>query len=128
MTETLFYEILAVFVFIIVDYITGVINAVMHGKLSSTKMREGLGHKFAYLCVFFVAWFIDFEMGHIDLGFHTALTPLVTVGIVLIELSSIIENIGKINPELAEAKFMKIFTDYNREDDNNGDTNATGSR
>lgn len=128
MTETLFYEILAVFVFIIVDYITGVINAVMHGKLSSTKMREGLGHKFAYLCVFFVAWFIDFEMGHIDIGFHTALTPLITVGIVLIELSSIIENIGKINPELAQAKFMKIFTDHNREDENNGNTNATGSR
>lgn len=128
MTETLFYEILAVFVFIIVDYITGVINAVMHGRLSSTKMREGLGHKFAYLCVFFVAWFIDFEMGHIDIGFHTALTPLITVGIVLIELSSIIENIGKINPELAQAKFMKIFTDHNREDENNGNTNTTGSR
>lgn len=128
MTETFFYEILAVLVFTSLDYITGVINAVMHGKLSSTKMREGLGHKFAYLCVFFVAWFIDFEMGHIDIGFHTALTPLVTVGIVLIELSSIIENIGKINPELAEAKFMKIFTDHNGEDENNGDTNTTGSR
>lgn len=128
MTETLFYEILAVLVFTTVDYITGVINAVMHGKLSSTKMREGLGHKFAYLCVFFVAWFIDFEMGHVDLGFYTALTPLVTVGIVLIELSSIIENIGKINPELAEAKFMKIFTDYHKEDDSNGDTDTTGSR
>lgn len=126
--ETLFYEILAVFVFIIVDYITGVVNAAMHGKLSSTKMREGLGHKFAYLCVFFIAWFIDFEMGHINIGFHTALTPLVTVGIVLIELSSIIENIGKINPELAQAKFMKIFTDYNSKDEDNGDTNTTGGR
>lgn len=126
--ETLFYEILAVFVFIIVDYITGVVNAAMHGKLSSTKMREGLGHKFAYLCVFFIAWFIDFEMGHINIGFHTALTPLVTVGIVLIELSSIIENIGRINPELAQAKFMKIFTDYNSKDEDNGDTNTTGSR
>lgn len=128
MPETLFYEILAVLVFTTVDYITGVINAVMHGKLSSTKMREGLGHKFAYLCVFFVSWFIDFEMGHIDIGFHTALTPLVTVGIVLIELSSIIENIGKINPEITEAKFMKIFTDYHKEDDSNGDTDTTGSR
>lgn len=126
--ETLFYEILAVLVFTSLDYITGVINAVMHGKLSSTKMREGLGHKFAYLCTFFVAWFIDFEMGHIDIGFYTALTPLVTVGIVLIELSSIIENIGKINPKLAEAKFMKIFTYYHKEDDSNGDTNTTGSR
>lgn len=127
MTETLFYEILAVLVFTIMDYITGIIGAIMHGTLSSTKMREGLGHKFAYLCTFFVAWFIDFEMKHIDIGFHSALTPIVTIGIVLIELSSIIENIGKINPELAQAEFMKVFTDYNKEN-NNGDTNTTGSR
>lgn len=127
MTETLFYEILAVLVFIITDYVTGTIGAIMHSTLSSTKMREGLGHKFAYLCVFFIAWFIDFEMKHIDIGFHSALTPIVTIGIVLIELSSIIENIGKINPELAQAEFMKIFTDYNKEN-NNGDTNTTGSR
>ena len=109
MTETLFYEILAVLVFVVMDYITGVIGAIMHGNLSSTKMREGLGHKFAYLCVFFVAWFIDFEMKHIDIGFHSALTPIVTIGIVLIELSSIIENIGEINPDLAQAEFMSIF-------------------
>lgn len=127
MTETLFYEILAVLVFVITDYITGIIGAIMHGNLSSTKMREGLGHKFAYLCVFFVAWFIDFEMKHIDIGFHSALTPIVTVGIVLIELSSIIENIGKINPELIQAEFMKIFVDYNKEH-NNDNTNTAGSR
>lgn len=127
MTETLFYEILAVLVFIIMDCITGIVGAVMHGNLSSTKMREGLGHKFAYLCVFFIAWFIDLEMGHIDIGFHSALTPIVTVGIVLIELSSIIENIGKINPELTQAEFMKIFNDYNKEN-NNGNTNTAGSR
>lgn len=110
MTETLFYEILAVLVFTITDYITGVIGAIMQGNLSSTKMREGLGHKFAYLCVFFIAWFIDFEMRYIDIGFHSALTPIVTIGIVLIELSSIIENIGKINPDLTQAKFMKVFS------------------
>lgn len=127
MTESLFYEILAVLVFIITDYVTGTVGAIMCGNLSSTKMREGLGHKFAYLCVFFIAWFIDFEMKHIDIGFHSALTPIVTIGIILIELSSIIENIGKINPELAQAEFMKVFTNYNRKD-NNDDTNTTGSR
>lgn len=109
MTETLFYEILAILVFVLTDYVTGIIGAVMHGNLSSTKMREGLGHKFAYLCIFFIAWFIDFEMGHIDIGFHSVLTPTVTVGIVLIELSSIIENIGEINPEIKDAPFMNIF-------------------
>lgn len=127
MTEILFYEILAVFVFIVMDYITGTVGAIMHGNLSSTKMRKGLGDKFAYLCVFFIAWFIDFEMGHIDLGFPSALTPMVTIGIVLIELSSILENISKINPELEQADFMKIFASHNKEN-NNGNTNTTGSR
>lgn len=117
MTETLFYEILAVLVFVITDYITGTIGAIMHENLSSTKMREGLGHKFAYLCIFFIAWFIDFETRHIDIGFHNTLTPIVTIGIVLIELSSIIENIGKINPELTQAEFMKIF-DQNHDNPN----------
>lgn len=109
MTETLFYEILAVLVFVITDYVTGIVGAIMHKNLSSTKMREGLGHKFTYLCVFFMAWFIDFEMGHIDIGFHSTLTPIVTAGIVLIELSSIIENIGEINPEIKNAPFMSVF-------------------
>lgn len=127
MTEPLFYEILAVLVFITTDYVTGLVGAIMRGDLSSTKMRQGLGHKFTYLCVFFIAWFIDFEMKNIDIGFHTALTPIVTVGIVLTELSSIIENLGKINPELAQAEFMKIFTDYNKKD-NNDNTNTTTSR
>lgn len=115
MTQTLFYEILAVLVFTIMDYLTGMINAIMHGNLSSTKMREGLGHKFTYFCVFFLAWFIDFETGYIDLGFHGTLTPLVTIGIILIELSSIIENIGKINPELKNAPFMNIFSQNNNQ-------------
>lgn len=115
MTETLFYEILAILVFTIMDYITGIINAIMHRNLSSTKMREGLGHKFTYFCVFFIAWFIDFEMKHIDLGFHSTLTPIITIGIILIELSSIIENINKINPELKNAPFMTIFSENNNQ-------------
>lgn len=127
MTETLLYEILAVIVFTITDSITGIVGAMMHGTLSSTKMREGLGHKFAYFCVFFIACFIDFEMKHVDIGFHSELTPIVTVGIVFIELSSIIENIGKINPELMQADFMKIFAEYNKEN-NHDNTNTNRSR
>lgn len=114
--DMVWYEILAVIVFSGLDYVTGVVGAIMHGNLSSSKMREGLGHKFAYMVTFFLAWFIDFEMNHIDLGFNVAITPLVTAGIVLIELSSIIENIGEINPEIKASKLLQIFQS-NRKDD-----------
>lgn len=111
----IWYEVLAVVVFSGLDYVTGVVGAIMHGSLSSSKMRKGLGHKFAYLVTFFLAWFIDFEMNHISLGFNVATTPLVTTGIVLIELSSIIENIGEINPEIKASKLLQIFKS-NRKD------------
>lgn len=113
--DMVWYEILAVIVFSGLDYVTGVVGAIMHGSLSSSQMREGLGHKFAYVVTFFLAWFIDFEMNHIDLGFNVAITPLVTAGIVLIELSSIIENIGEINPEIKASKLLQIFQS-NRKD------------
>ena len=113
--DMVWYEILAVIVFSGLDYVTGVVGAIMHGSLSSSQMREGLGHKFAYVVTFFLAWFIDFEMNHIDLGFNVAITPLVTAGIVLIELSSIIENIGEINPEIKASKLLQIFKS-NRKD------------
>lgn len=121
--QAIHYEILAVLVFVALDYVTGVIKSIMAGNLSSKKMREGLGHKFAYLCAFFIAWFIDFEMTHIDLGFTMMLTPVITVGIVLIELSSIVENLGDINPELKGSKIMSIFMDSTTGGDND-DTHA----
>lgn len=112
----IWYEFLAVVVFSGLDYITGVVGAIMRGSLSSSKMRKGLGHKFAYLVTFFLAWFIDFEMNHINLGFTVAITPLVTTGIALIELSSIIENIGEINPEIKASKLLQIFKSNGKDD------------
>lgn len=114
--QLIHYEIIAVLVFVALDYITGVVKTILAGNLSSAKMREGLGHKFAYLCAFFVAWFIDFEMQYIDLGFIISLTPLITVGIVLIELSSVLENLCEINPEIKKFRLFSIFTDNNSND------------
>lgn len=100
---------IAVMFFTTTDYVTGVAKAIMQGDLSSKKMREGLGHKFAYLILVLVAWFID-EVGlHVDLGLPVSVFVCTVGGICLIELTSILENITEINPELADAPFMQIF-------------------
>lgn len=104
-----FWGLICVLGFVICDYTLGVIRAIMQKNLSSSKMREGLAHKFAYLATLFVAWFIDFMKPHIDLGFSISLFVPVVVGISLIELTSIIENICDINPELKENKILSIF-------------------
>lgn len=100
---------IAVMFFIAIDYITGVAKAIMQDNLSSKKMREGLGHKFAYIILVLVAWFIDEVNLHVDLGLPVSVFVCTVGGICLIELTSILENIIVINPELADAPFMQIF-------------------
>lgn len=99
-----------VFLLVLIDYVTGVVNAIMHGELSSGKMREGLGHKFTYLAIICVALIVEYGSYYIDLGVEPPVFIPVCVGICLIEITSIMENCVKINPELADAPFMQIFT------------------
>lgn len=110
MTSTDVWCVFAVVFFIIVDYVTGITKAIMQDNLSSKKMREGLGHKFAYFILTLVAWFIDEINLHVDLGLPVSVFVCTVGGICLIELTSILENITVINPELAGAPFMQIFS------------------
>lgn len=113
MSDTVFYGCICVVVMMILDYITGVIKAIMQKNLNSQKMREGLGHKFVYIIIVFLSWFIEFESGHIDLGFNLPLFVPVVVGITLIEITSILENCVDINPELSNSKIFDIFKNDN---------------
>lgn len=112
MTQVDVWCTIAVTFFIAIDYITGVTKAIMQDNLSSRKMREGLGHKFAYLLLTLVAWFIDEVNRHIDLGLPVSIFVCTVSGICLIEVTSILENITEINPELKNAPFMQIFAQF----------------
>lgn len=114
---------IAVVVFVFIDYITGVVNAAMHSRLNSSKMREGLGHKFAYCVLIFVAYIIDAIQLNSSLNLPFEMFPIVSIGIIAIELTSIIENVCEINPELRKAKFMDIFEKNNTNDDGKEDEN-----
>ena len=101
---------IAVIVFIVTDYTTGVVKAVMQGNLSSKKMREGLGHKFAYIVLILLSWFIDTVNMHISIGLPVSVFVCTVSGVCLIELTSILENVTAINPELKNMPFMKAFS------------------
>ena len=107
-----------VFLLVLIDYITGVVNAIMHGKLSSEKMREGLGHKFTYLAVICVALIVEYGSSYINLGIKLPIFIPVCAGICLTEITSIIENCVKINPELSSSNILNIFNIDKKE--NNG--------
>lgn len=114
---------IAIVVFVFIDYITGVVNAAMHSRLNSSKMREGLGHKFAYCVLIFVAYIIDAVQLNSSLNLPFEMFPIISIGIIAIELTSIIENVCEINPELRKAKFMDIFEKNNTNDDEKEDEN-----
>lgn len=98
-----------VFLLALIDYVTGVVNAIMHGELSSEKMRQGLGHKFAYLAVICVALIVEYGSDYINLGIELPVFMPVCAGICLIEITSIMENCAKINPELSKSNILNIF-------------------
>lgn len=107
-----------VFLLVLIDYITGVVNAIIHGELSSKRMREGLGHKFAYLAVLCVALIVEYGSDYINLGIELPVFIPVCAGICLTEITSIIENCVKINPELSSSNILNIFNINKKE--NNG--------
>lgn len=105
-----------VFLLVLIDYVTGVVDAIMHGELSSEKMRRGLGHKFAYLAIVCVALIVEYGSDYIDLGIELPVFIPVCVGICLIEITSIMENCVKINPELSGSNILNIFNIERKED------------
>lgn len=98
-----------VFLLVLIDYVTGVVNAIMHSKLSSKRMRQGLGHKFAYLAIICVALIVEYGSDYINLGIELPVFVPACTGICLIEITSIMENCMKINPELAKSNILNIF-------------------
>lgn len=107
-----------VFLLVLIDYVTGVVNAIMHGELSSKTMREGLGHKFTYLAIICVALLVEYGSDFINLGIELPVFIPVCAGICLTEITSIMENCVKINPELSSSNILNIFSINEKE--NNG--------
>ena len=109
------------FLLVLIDYITGVVNAIMHNELSSEKMRDGLGHKFAYLAIICVALIVEYGSDYISLGIEIPVFMPVCAGICLIEITSIMENCVKINPELSKSNILNIFKVDEKESDSKED-------
>lgn len=110
-----------VFLLVLIDYVTGVVNAIMHGELSSEKMREGLGHKFTYLAVICVALIVEYGSDYINIGIELPVFTPVCASICLIEITSIMENCVKINPELSSSNILDIFNTNKKENNERED-------
>ena len=82
--------ILLPFILMILDVLTGYYNAWRQKKVSSTKMRDGLGKKIAEMSFIFISMLFSwaFNLSEITSG--------VSVYVVFMEMISIIENLDKL--------------------------------
>lgn len=100
---------IVVLVFIVLDVVTGMMKAFMKKELNSTVMRNGLFHKSAFLLAIAFSYACEYGMMYLELGFTMPIVAAVCIYICLTETVSILENLGEMNPELANKKFMKLF-------------------
>lgn len=102
MAENEKMAILCMFLFIVLDVISGVTAAYARKEVESPKLRQGLWHKSGYVFVMFCSIIVEWAMKEgMDLGFNLPLVMPICVWISLMEIVSILENASKINPDLA---------------------------
>ena len=96
--------------FIALDIISGFAQACVNKTVDSTIMRRGLWHKSGFIMVIALAVLCEYSVQYIDLGFTVPLTAPVCGFICATEIVSILENIGRLNPEIANSKLLDFFS------------------
>lgn len=110
---------LAVFLFILLDVVSGVVKSAMLGILSSSKMREGLMHKFSYIVVLVLSYMIELGQSYTGIRIDFPLITSVVAFIIISEVMSIFENCCEMNPELKGSRVAKFFDLTSKESDDN---------
>ena len=96
--------------FILLDMVTGIIKAFKEKLYTSSVMREGLFHKCGSILTIVFGLLVDYAQGFIDIGVTIPVAVSICSYIILMECGSIIENVGKINPEIIPEKIKPYFS------------------
>lgn len=106
--------------FIVLDVISGFSQACVNHTVDSSVMRRGLWHKAAYILAIALAIVCEYSTGYLDLGFTMPIIAPTCGFISATEIVSIIENLGKLNPEIGNSKLLDFFSlNKNRRENDN---------
>ena len=105
----------ALLMLIAMDVLLGFGAACKDGAVRSAKMREGVWHKTGELGCVAIADVVDGMMlGGIDLGYGAPVTTGVIVLLCVNEVMSCLENLSKLDPELAGSAVFKLLEGSNK--------------
>lgn len=106
------YKVLIVLsAFILADILTGVLQSLYNKSFESKVMRQGLYHKLSEYLAAGLGYGLDYALPIIGVNVNFVFSNAIIIYICIMEVGSIIENIGKIFPELG--KKLKDFKDEN---------------
>lgn len=88
--------------FMAIDVFTGVLKAVKNKELNSTKAREGIYKKASFILFIAFGYLADYAMNYVNMGFNLPAGATICSLIVVTEAISVLENLGKINPDLVK--------------------------
>lgn len=110
------YQLLCCTAFVVVlDLISGIAKAAKNCDLKSSKLREGLYHKGAYVLVVALAYALEIACNYADLGFTAPLVLPALCYICVTDVASVLENVAEINPDLQATALLKIFANVKGE-------------
>ena len=95
-----YWQVAIVFVAIVMDFVTGIAKAIKQHNFTSEAMREGLYHKSAEMIAIAMGYYVQFALPHIGVTVAFPVASFILVYTVIMEIGSIIENLGIINPDL----------------------------
>lgn len=111
LTESQTWSIIMACVMMLADIITGFTGAVVKHDISSTKMRDGIGHKIMILVLIAVAYVLGVGLGHVSsINAEIPSTEVVCWYVVVMEIASILENISKAWPEFSGTSLFKYIS------------------
>lgn len=114
--------IVAVLLLIFFDWLLGSAAAIVQHKYSSSVARQGMAHKASEICFVLLGIVID---GALKGGLHLGIDSPVLLGccsyIIVMEIASCLETIGKINPNLAHSPLFQALDSMQKHQDEKGD-------
>lgn len=122
MTESQVWVIVIACLMMLFDVITGFTCAAINRNIMSSKMREGMFHKMMLIVIIAIAYTLGVGLQQVS-GFtlNIPTTETVCVYIIVMEVTSIFENISDVWPEFGESKIYEEFSDLIGGDDNGTD-------
>lgn len=100
----------AVMILTFADVAFGILNALIHRDFQSSKMREGIAHKSTTAGAILVGCVIDGTItAGVDLGYPAPVLAAICGYIVLMEVASLLETFGKLNPQFQGSPVYQLL-------------------